>query len=207
MSFVDEESLLSEAVATNMKLAEQLDEYKESRALSGRRGQMMTALGEIAPLLADPGTGALPGGVMERLIRGAGRTRGSLLLFTPNQDVMQEREVVPAGSDPLNRSVAAGLGSVAYRLCRKHEPRVIEDLAGEVFFDSPPPGGDGLAGLLIAPLRCDGLAFGSLLVYRLISESMPDQAELEYWNTAATLIGLSLHWRALRKKLTRANTA
>ena len=43
--------------------------------------------------------------------------------------------------------------------------------------------------------------FGALFVYGRIVELAFDDTEKEYWTTAAHLVGLSLHWHALRRKL------
>lgn len=204
---VDESALLSEAVNTNMKLAERLDQYKDTEKLSRRRGLMMQALSQLAPMLADPSGDALPNGVVRRLLEGCQRERASLLLFRPNAEVMDEREVIPAGGDILNASVAQGVGSVAYTLCRPFQLRLIEDLVGEVFFGAPPQGTENLASALVAPLGCDGLAFGALVVYGQVSEPTIDDTEREYWACAARLVGLSLHWHALRRKLAQARAS
>jgi GAF domain-containing protein len=133
------------------------------------------------------------------LLQGCGRRQGSLLFFNPPDTVMAEHEVVPATVEPLNSIVVASLGSIAYRLSQTDKIRVIEDLAGEVFFGSMPEGMDGLASLLVAPLVCDGKSFGVLLAYGRLDEPQFDASETEYWTTAATLVGLSMHWRALRQ--------
>jgi hypothetical protein len=61
-----------------------------------------------------------------------------------------------------------------------------------------------VASLLVAPLGCDGMAFGALFVYSRVSEAHFDEAEREYWKTASVLVGLSLHWHALRRKVSQA---
>ena len=58
--------------------------------------------------------------------------------------------------------------------------------------------------MLIAPLSCDGARFGAALVYNYSDDRPFDEAEIEYWSTAARLLGLAIHWRALRAKLTGA---
>ena len=72
-----------------------------------------------------------------------------------------------------------------------------------MFFDTSPPGTADLSSVLVAPLTCDGLSFGAMLIYGRVNEAELDEAELEYWTTASTLVGLSLHWRALRNKLAK----
>jgi hypothetical protein len=108
---------------------------------------------------------------------------------------------VPQGPDPLNACVAPGLGSVAHRLTQRSGLFVVDDLVSEIFFGQAPPGASTLASVLVAPLGCDGLAFGVLLVYGRVVELAFDDTEKEYWTTAANLVGLSLHWHALRRKL------
>lgn len=201
---VDQESLLSESVNANMVLAEKLDALGEQKAKSDRRGCMMAALAKVAPMLAD--AEALPRGVVQLLLSGAERNRGSLLLFRPGQNVMDERESVPGG-DPLNGFVSEGIGSVAYGLCSEKKLRVIDDLVGQIFYGTPPPGAENIVSLVLAPVACDGLDFGSLIVYGEFRETDFDEAEGEYWATAATLVGLSLHWHALRRKLIQASGA
>jgi GAF domain-containing protein len=110
--------------------------------------------------------------------------------------------VVPPGRDPLNESVAA-LGSVALRLSQGGGLRVVEDLAAEVFFGTVPPAAAGVSAALVAPLVCDGVPFGSLVAYAAGGEGPFDAEEREYWATAAALVALGLHWRALRAKLAR----
>jgi hypothetical protein len=201
---VDQESLLSESVNANMILAEKLDVLGEEKAKSDRRGSMMAALAKVAPMLSDPSSEALPRGVVARLLSGADRKRGSLLLFRPGQVVMDERETVPDGRDPMNAFVSEGVGSVAYRLAAEKRFRIVDDLVGQIFYGTPPPGADDIVSLLLSPLECDGLDFGSLMVYGGFREPDFDDAEREYWVTAAKLVGLSLHWHALRRKLIQA---
>jgi len=204
---VDEQSLLSEAVNTNMLLAEKLDEYTEARGQSDRRLKMMEALGQLAPMLTDPSAAALPPGAVELLVSGAGRARGSMLLFKPGAGVMDEREVVGGAADPLNGIVAEGLGSVAFRLLEPKRFATFADLRGEVLFDAVPATMGDVTGVHAAPLACDGIAFGGLLVYINVNEPPIDEAEAEFWRTAATLMGLSLHWRAMRRKLSQMQAA
>jgi signal recognition particle receptor subunit beta len=198
---VDQESLLSESVNANMILAEKLDALGEEKAKSDRRGSMMAALAKVAPMLSDASAEALPRGAVSLLLAGADRDRGSLLLFRSGQSVMDERESVPEGRDPLNAFVSEGIGSVAYRLAEEKRLRIIDDLMGQVFYGTPPPGGEDIVSLLMSPVQCDGLDFGCLVVYGGFREPDFDNAEREYWVTASMLIGLSLHWHALRRKL------
>jgi signal recognition particle receptor subunit beta len=204
---VDQEALLAEAVQTNMELAERLDEVRETRRGLDRRGAMLEAIGRLAVQLPDPGASPIPRGTMAGLLEAAGRSRGSILLFRPPEQEMEEREVVPGGRDPLNSATAASLGSAAFRLAQGAELRVVESLDEEVFFGQPPPHAAGLVSALIAPLRCDGVAFGALVVYSHVEEEPFEAAEKEYWRTAASFLSLSLHWRALRRKLVRFEPA
>ena len=201
---MDQASLLSESVHTNMMLAERLESLKSVERLTERRGQMMLALSRLAPMLSDPEAQALPAGVTALLLEGASRKRGALLLFTGG-DKMETREALPDGVDLLNETTSAGSESVAHLLCERFQDvTVIEDVPTEVFFGQPPSEADGIVSLLIAPLGCDDLSFGALLVYSRVSEPQFDDVEREYWKTASVLAGLSLHWRALRRKVTQA---
>lgn len=193
-----QDSLLSESVSASYELAEQLGAQGDAQDPGGRRALMMDALARLTPLLADPKVEALPGGVMSSLLQGCGRRQGSLLVFNSPEKTMIEHEVVPAG-EPLNGIIVESLGSVAYRLSQTDKLRVIEDVAGEVFFGTTPEGLGGMGSLLIAPLACDGNRFGALFAYGRFDEPAFDASENEYWTTAATLVGLSLHWRALRQ--------
>jgi signal recognition particle receptor subunit beta len=204
---VDQESLLSEAVNTNMQLAERLEGLHEAQGRGERRGRMMRALARLAPLLTESDGQGLPGGIMARLLEGCCRARGSFLLFAMNkeEEEMEEYEVVPAGGDVLNGIRDEALGSLALRLCRPaSEPRLIEDLANELFFNDVPPAALDLCGVLAVPLSCDGTKFGALLVYARMDEPAFDETEQEFWTTAAHLVGLSLHWHSLRKKVQQA---
>ncbi len=204
---VDQETLLAEAVQTNMELAERLDEVRVAKRSRDRRGGMLEAIGRLAGVLPDPAAAAVPPGAMADLLNGCGRRRGSVLLFRPGESTMEEREVVPGGRDPLNEAIAASLGSAAFRLAQCPDLRVVENLDSEVFFGQAPAGAAGLASALVAPLRCDGIAFGALVVYGEIEEEPFDEAERDYWRVAASFLALSLHWRALRHKLSRAELA
>jgi len=202
---VDQASLLSESVNANMMLAERLETLKELERLSERREHMMQALARLAPMLADHEAQALPSGVTSRLLEGAQRDRGSLLLFNPGEKTMDEWEVVPKTADPLNTTTSAGIGSVAYLLCeRSLDVTVVDDVAADVFFGQPPANAEDIASLLVAPLGCEGIPFGAIVVYSQQSGSRFDSTEREYWKTASVLVGLSLHWHALRRKVSQA---
>jgi signal recognition particle receptor subunit beta len=200
---VDEETLLSEAVQTGIELSERLDGYRDVHSQNELLGGMIRELDRLCAGQAAPQSQALPAGLMSRLLAASGRSRGALLVFRSGQDVMDEREVVPAGEDPLNALVSPSIGSAAHRLCQGTEPRHVEDLASEVFFDARPPGTDGLVSCLAVPLVCDDLSFGALLVYATLDEPAFEETEQAYWGAAARMVGLSLHWRGLRLKLTR----
>lgn len=60
---------------------------------------------------------------------------------------------------------------------------------------------------LAVPLVCDDLSFGALLVYATLDEPAFEVTEQAYWGAAARMIGLSLHWRGLRLKLSRDSAA
>ncbi len=198
---VDQESLLSEAVNTNMMLAEKLDSLNSLEVLSDRRARMMSALSFVTPMLADPAQDVLPRGVLKCLMNGSGRVRGSLLLFKPGANVMEERELVGQDVDLFNGIVVEGLGSIADRFCRGTSLQVLDNLDTEVFCGATPANAREIASVLLLPLGCDGLDFGAILVYSTASDRAFDGTEQEYWTTAGTLVGLSLHWHALRRKL------
>lgn len=201
---VDQESLLSEAVTTNMALAEKLDDYSQSVEAADRRARMMEALGKLAPALSAPEGPPFPDGMLADMLGRSGRKSGSILLFKAGEETMVEREVVPGGRDPLNLVVSAGIGSVAFRLSKEKAPKIVDDIQNELFFGATPPGAERLASVLVAPLACDGLAFGSICIYTELVENPLDEAEIEFWTAVSTLFGLSLHWRALRNKLSAA---
>lgn len=204
---VDHESLLTESVNASMHLAEKLEGMRQVEGQSERRARMMEALARLTPMLADPTGDALPSGAIASLLQGCKRQQGSLLLLRPNQKVMEDREIVPSGQDPLNAIVPPGLGSVAYGLAQAGKVQIVENLAEELFFGDVPPGASALASVLVAPVACDGLSFGAVFVYSLPAEPAFDSTEREYWTTASTLVGLSLHWRALRRKVLAAKAS
>ncbi|MCP3936526.1 MAG: hypothetical protein GY708_14260, partial [Actinomycetia bacterium] len=150
---------------------------------------------------ADPAQDILPRGVLKCLLNGSGRIRGSLLLFKPGANVMEERELVGQDVDLFNGIVVEGLGSIADRFCRRTSLRVLDNLDTEVFCGATPDNARDIASVLLVPLGCDGLEFGSILVYATAADRAFDGTEQEYWTTAGTLVGLSLHWHALRRKL------
>lgn len=197
---VDQETLLAEAVQSGMELAEKLDGLRDAHSIGELRARMMEVTSRSVQQLADPAGPAVPPGLLASLLGGCNRRRGSLLFLKAQDKTMEEREVVPKGADPLNSVVAASLGSAAFRLCQLKSPRTIEDLAAEVFFDAVPPAAADLTSAHIVPIACDGIQFGALVLYAGIGESGFEAVEKDYWSMAASLLGLSLHWRALRKK-------
>jgi hypothetical protein len=161
----------------------------------------------MAPMLADSSRPALPADLLQMLMEACNRARGSMLLYKPGKKAMEEREVVGADTDLLNSVQAKGIDPPAYTLCRTSRPRIVEDLRAEVFFDAVPPGMVNEESALILPLVCDGLALGGLVIYGMGTEPRFDTAEKEYWNTASILVSLSLHWRALRRKIVASKAA
>jgi len=202
---VDQETLLAEAVQTGMELAEQLDGLRSAQATNARRQKMFGMLNHLGVQLSDPARPALPKNLLRELLAACGRRQGSLLLFQHGASRMDEREVVPPGDDPLNVAVAS-LGSTAFRLSQGEKPRLVKDLSSEVFFDAVPPGAENLASCFVVPVSCAGTKFGALLAYSLLDERQFAPAELDFWATAAILLGLSLHWRGLRRKLAEATS-
>ncbi|MCP3979335.1 MAG: hypothetical protein GY716_08405 [bacterium] len=204
---IDQETLLSEAVQTGMELAERLDDLGGAKALGDRRSGMIVALSGLMAVLSDADHAPVPSDLMSRLLEATERSRGSLLLFKSGQDVMEERQVVPAGADPLNQAVAPSIGSAAYRLCLGNKSRYVEDVQSEVFFGVCPPGADDLSSCFVAPVVCEGAAFGALVTYGAVHERAIDTAERDFWTVAALMFGLSLHWRGLKQKLQRLEPA
>jgi hypothetical protein len=200
-NILDAETLLSEAVQTGMELAEKLDGVGRVEEVGHRRAAMLLALDRLSRMAVDPKGAAVPDDLVPGLLQACGRSRASVLLFRASGDTMDERQVFPPGPDPLNAAVSPSIGSAAYRLCQGEKPRHVEDLKTEVFFNAPPAGSSGLASCFICPLCCDGLRFGALVAYGGTNEPPFDPAEQAFWSGAATLFGLSLHWRGLRRKL------
>jgi hypothetical protein len=162
---------------------------------------MMAALAAAASTLADAEGPSIPPDFMARLLKACARSRGSVLLFKRGEKSMDEREIVPAGRDPLNAIVTSEAGSAAFRSCQLTKPRHVGDINGEIFFNAAPPGAEDLASCFIAPINCDGARFGALLVYGTVGEEPFEEAERDYWAAAASVMALSLHWRGLRRKL------
>ncbi|MFQ5719069.1 MAG: ATP/GTP-binding protein [Acidobacteriota bacterium] len=201
---LDAEALYRESVQANMELAERLDGLNTVEDLNARRIRMLQALSRLAPLLSSERKPPLPPGAMAMLLAGAGRDRGSLLMFRPGAKVMDEAEVLPDGPDLLNQLMVEGLGSTAYQMSTDGKDRWIEDLAGEIFLEMVPATAEGLVSACLCPLRCGGSGFGSLIVYTGAGETVCDAVEREYWNTAASLLGLSLHWWSLNRQAAKS---
>jgi mutual gliding-motility protein MglA len=158
--------------------------------------RMLAALGRAASTLDDRNLSALPRGMMAVLLAGCDRTHGSLLLFRQGTPRMDECEIVPAGSDPLNVPRSTNGVTQAATFCSGREPRFIGDLAEEVFRDSFVPGTERLRAALIVPLSFGGVTHGGMVVYVTDGERSPSIAEQAYWRTAAALASAFLAWQA-----------
>jgi signal recognition particle receptor subunit beta len=165
---------------------------------SPRAERMLIALEGAASAFHDESVSGLPRGLMAGLLAGSDRSHGSLLLFRPGTQRMEESELVPAGGDPLNAAQLASGGMTAATLCSGHEPRFIGDLAGEVFLDSIVPGTEHLQAALIVPLVFGSLTFGGMVVYVTDGERAPTAAEQAYWKTAATFTSMYLARQAAK---------
>jgi hypothetical protein len=166
------------------------------RVQSDSATRMLAALERATSGLDDQNLSGMPLGLMAGLLAGCDRTRGSLLLFRQGTSRMDECEVVPAGSDPLNAPQPTTGGTKAATLCSGHEPLFIGDLANEVFLDSFVPGTEQLQAALIVPLSFGSLTFGGMVVYVTDSEHPPLAAEHAYWRTAARLTSVYLAYQA-----------
>ncbi len=200
---VDQETLLREAVQTNMELAERLEDLHGERSAGTRAAAVLRVLNDLAAVVSDPSASALPPRFVAPLLEALGRTRGSLLLARAGAKSMEEAEVVPQKPDPLNAANVASLGSVAWRLAAAESPRHVEDVAGELFFGDVPPTATGVASVFLVPIRCDGVGFGALVLYAAMNEPPIAPDERDAWTAAANVLALSLHWRALRRKVAR----
>jgi hypothetical protein len=160
--------------------------------------RMLAALERATSGLHDESLSGLPLGLMAGLLAGCIRSRGSLLLFRQETQRMEEREVVPAGDDPLNAPQLRSGGLTAATLCSGHEPQFIADLAAEIFLDSIVPGTEHLRSALIVPLSFGSVTFGGMVVYVTDSEHAPTAPEQAYWKTAANLTSVYLAWHAAK---------
>jgi signal recognition particle receptor subunit beta len=204
---LDQETLLSEAVQTGMELAEKLDGVRDVEEENRRRLDMLSALNGLTVPLMDAAGPPLPPGMMAALLRAGERTRGSILLFRRGEKTMEEREVVPAAPDPLNEAISPSVGSAAFQASQGEQPRFVEDLVAEIFFQAVPPSAEGLVSCFVAPLCCDRLRLGAMVVYAGINERPFGPDEKEFWTVASRVVGLALHWRGLRNKLAEASRA
>lgn len=200
---VDQETLLREAVQTNMELAERLEDLHGERSAGGRAGKVLRVLSDLAATLSDPGAPALPPRFVAPLLEALGRTRGSLLLARAGAKTMEEAEVFPRKPDPLNATNVESLGSVAWRLATAGAPRHVEDVAGELFFGDVPPCATGVASVFVSPILCDGVGFGALVLYAALNEPPIGADERDAFTAASRVLALSLHWRALRRKVAK----
>jgi len=157
-------------------------------------GTRMLAALERATSALESG---LPHPLMSGLLAGCGRTRGSLLLFRDGTRRMDECEVVPAGSDPLNASRFGEGPTRAAVLCARGAPVMLDNRVGLV----------GIRGALILPLVFGPRTFGGLFVYVTDAERPPREGEQAYWRTAATLASLYLAWQAGEKQLAESRRA
>ena len=147
--------------------------------------RMLTALGLATSALDDLTLSGLPRGLMAGLLAGCDRTHGSLLLFRQGTPDLEESEIVPPGSDPLNAPQQNGGGTKAATLCTGREPVFIGEL-----------GTEQLQAALIVPLVFGSQTFGGMIVYVAQSEHSPNVAEHAYWRTAAHLTSVYLAWQA-----------
>ena len=158
--------------------------------------RMLAALERATSTLDDQNLAGPPHGLMAGLLAGCDRTHGSLLLFRQGTPRMDECEIVPAGSDPLNVPQPTTGATTAATLCSGREPRFIGDLADEAFRDSFVPGTERLRAALIVPLVLGGVTLGGMVVYVTDGERSPSAAEHAYWRTAAALTSGYLAWQA-----------
>ena len=204
---VDQETLLAESVKTSMELAERLDGFSDTARTGEAAVLKLAALSHLVNWTVAGNDIPVPPGLMAALLAAAGRKRGSLLFFRPNERSMEERDVVPPGRDPLNLPGDSGGDTAAHLLCHAESARVIPDIAGEVFFDRVPPEAATIAAAMIAPIACDGVKFGAFALYAEKSEPPFGAADAAFWATTAALMGLSLHWRVLRRRAAQPGVA
>jgi hypothetical protein len=143
--------------------------------------RMLEALARAGSNLDEHDIAGLPRGLMTGLLAGCDRTHGSLLLFRQGTPRMEEREVVPAGPDPLNAVMSPSGVSNAAALCSGREPRLIGDL-----------GTERLQSAWIVPLVFGRQILGGMIVYVTDGEKAPLAAEHAYWRTAASLTSAHL---------------
>jgi hypothetical protein len=155
-------------------------------------GRMLEALGRAGSSLDAQSVAGLPHGLLAGLLAGCDRTHGSLLLFRQGTPRMEEREIVPAGRDPLNALLSEAGVSKAATLCSGREPRFIGDLAGEFFSEEVVPGTERLEAAWVLPLVFGRQMLGGMVVYVTDGERAPLAAERAYWRTAASLTSACL---------------
>jgi signal recognition particle receptor subunit beta len=172
----------------------------ESTGQGTSASRMLAALERATCRLHDENLSGPPRGLMAGLLAGCDRTHGSLLLFRQGSQRMEECEVVPTGSDPLNAPQLATGGLTAATLCSGHEPAFFADLADEVFLDSVVPGTEHLKAAWVVPLILGSVTYGGMVVYVTDSEHSPIDAERAYWRTAGTLTSVYLAWQAARNR-------
>lgn len=169
--------------------------------------RMLAALQRVTSSPGGPDPSGLPHGLMAGLLAACDRTHGSLLLFRQGTPRMEEREVVPVGSDPLNASPFATGATAAVGLCAGPEPLWIGDLANKVFADRVAPGTGHLRAALILPLVFGSDQFGGMVVYVTDGEPPPPAEERAYWETAAALVSFYLASEAGENRAVAARRA
>jgi len=172
----------------------------DPRASSDASARMLAALEAATAHFNDLDVTGLPPGLMAGLIAGCARTRGSLLLFRQGTPLMEECEVVPAGSDPLNAAQPGTGAAKAAIFCAGHEPHFIGNLADEIALKEVAPGTAQLQAALIVPLVFGSRSFGGMVVYFTKRERPPVAAEQAYWKTAAALTGVYLAWQLAKDR-------
>jgi hypothetical protein len=157
----------------------------ESLGENASATRMLEALGRTGSILDEPSVVGLPQGLMAGLLAACDRTHGSLLLFRPGTERMEECEIVPPGADPLNAVMSGSGVSNAAALCSVREPRFVDNLGNEF-----------LSAAWIVPLASGRQTLGGMIVYVMEGERAPLAAEQAYWRTAASLISAYLARRA-----------
>ena len=152
--------------------------------------RMLSALERATSALGDPNVSGLPHDLMAGLLAGCDRSRGSLLLFRPGSRRMDECEVVPAGSDPLNAPQPLNGSTRAATFCAGRVPVTLDDSIGLA----------EIRGAVIVPLVFGARTFGGMFVYVTGAERPPTAAERGYWKTAAALASGYLAWQAGEKQ-------
>ena len=71
-------------------------------------------------------------------------------------------------------------------------------------------GGTAAGTILTVPKRYDVRPTPDLVrqaIFNSLGERVIDAVEVEFWQSVSTLLGLSFHWRALRRKLQQAQAS